>query len=131
MMGAAMVAARVAPEAELFDTELAEHSAVAEAMRTRARQTFEKMLGAWVACISRGGKILFFGNGGSAADAQHLACELVVRYRRDRRPIAAIALTADTSILTAGGNDLGFDHIFSRQIEALGRPGDLAFGMST
>lgn len=126
-----MVAAHTAPGAELFDKEFAEHLAVAEVTRTGTREAFLKMLGAWVACISRGGKILFFGNGGSAADAQHLACELVVRYRCDRRAIAAIALTADTSVLTAVGNDIGFEHIFSRQIEALGRPGDLAFGIST
>jgi D-sedoheptulose 7-phosphate isomerase len=72
-----------------------------------------------------GGTIFFCGNGGSAADAQHLATEYVVRYGRNRRALRAIALTTDTSILTATGNDFGFDEIFSRQLEALGRPGDL------
>jgi len=78
-----------------------------------------------------GNKIVFIGNGGSAADAQHLATELTVRYKADRAPIAALALTTDSSALTAGGNDLGFDSVFARQVEALGRPGDLAIGIST
>jgi D-sedoheptulose 7-phosphate isomerase len=80
---------------------------------------------------SSGGKLLFFGNGGSAADAQHLATEFTVRYVKNRKPIAAIALTTDTSALTAIGNDLGFDELFARQIEALGNPGDVAIGIST
>ena len=75
--------------------------------------------------------MLFFGNGGSAADAQHLATELTVRYARDRAPIAALALTTDTSALTAIGNDLGQEHVFARQIRALGRPGDVAVGITT
>ncbi|MEZ5854306.1 MAG: SIS domain-containing protein [Hyphomicrobiaceae bacterium] len=81
--------------------------------------------------LEAGGKILFFGNGGSAADAQHLATELVVRYRRNRPAIAALALTTDTSSLTAIGNDFGFEHLFSRQVEAIGRSGDIAIGIST
>lgn len=84
-----------------------------------------------VAALQRGGKLLFFGNGGSAADAQHLATELTIRFIRDRRALAAIAITTDTSALTACGNDLGFEALFSRQIEALGRPGDVAIGIST
>ncbi|HYF39330.1 MAG TPA: SIS domain-containing protein [Gemmatimonadales bacterium] len=84
------------------------------------------------AAVLRGGGTLFFcGNGGSAADAQHLAAEYVIRYSRDRRPLAAIALTTDSSILTAGGNDLGFERIFARQVEALCRPGDLLILHST
>ena len=78
-----------------------------------------------------GGKLLMFGNGGSAADAQHMAAELVGRFQRERAALAAIALTTDTSILTAIGNDYGFDRVFARQIEALGRPGDVALGIST
>jgi D-sedoheptulose 7-phosphate isomerase len=74
---------------------------------------------------------MFFGNGGSAADAQHLATELTVRYKKDRAAIAAVALTTDSSALTAAGNDLGFDKIFARQIEALGRKGDVAVAIST
>ena len=91
---------------------------------------------AWLAAtaaetVRAGGKILFFGNGGSAADAQHLATELVVRFERDRAALAAIALTTDSSALTAIGNDLGFEALFARQVEALGRAGDLAIGLST
>ncbi|MFO1189605.1 MAG: D-sedoheptulose 7-phosphate isomerase [Alphaproteobacteria bacterium] len=82
-------------------------------------------------CLRSGGKLLLFGNGGSAADAQHIATELTVRYVRDRALIAAIALTTDTSALTAIGNDLGFDQLFARQVLALGRRGDLAIGIST
>jgi len=83
--------------------------------------------------IEKGGKILFCGNGGSAADSQHLAAELVVRLRSsfNRPAIPAIALTVDTSILTAGGNDYGFDYVFSRQVEALGREKDALIAIST
>lgn len=82
-------------------------------------------------CIDAGGKIMFAGNGGSAADAQHLAAELVNRFRRERRPMAGLALTTDTSILTAIGNDYAFEQVFSKQVAALGRPGDLFVGIST
>jgi D-sedoheptulose 7-phosphate isomerase len=81
--------------------------------------------------LNHGGKILFCGNGGSAADAQHLAAEFVNRFQRDRRALAAIALTTDTSVLTSIANDLGFDQIFSRQVDALARPGDLLVAIST
>jgi D-sedoheptulose 7-phosphate isomerase len=84
-----------------------------------------------VACLARGGKVLFFGNGGSAADAQHLAAEFAVRFVRERRPLAGLALTTNTSALTACANDYGFEHLFSRQIAALGRPEDVAIGFST
>jgi D-sedoheptulose 7-phosphate isomerase len=84
-----------------------------------------------VEVLHNGGKILFCGNGGSAADAQHLAAEFVNRFQRDRRALAAIALTTDTSVLTSIGNDVGFDRIFARQIEALARPGDLLVAIST
>lgn len=81
--------------------------------------------------LRSGGKLLLFGNGGSAADAQHLAAEFVGRFQMERRPLPAIALTTDSSILTAVGNDYGFDQIFARQIQALGQPGDVAIGIST
>ncbi len=84
-----------------------------------------------VDCLEAGGKLLFCGNGGSAADAQHLATEYVVRFRDDRQPLAAMALTTDTSLLTAAGNDYGFERVFARQVEALGRPGDVLFLHST
>ncbi len=84
-----------------------------------------------VAALRAGGKVLFAGNGGSAADAQHLACELVVRMNADRAALPAIALTTDSSILTAAGNDLGFEQIFARQVQGLGRAGDVFVGIST
>ncbi len=84
-----------------------------------------------VEVLRNGGRIFLCGNGGSAADAQHLAAEFVNRFQRDRRALAAIALTTDTSALTSIGNDVGFDRIFSRQIEALARPGDLLVAIST
>ena len=82
-------------------------------------------------CIVSGNKVLIFGNGGSAADAQHLAAEIVNRFQIERPPLAAIALTTDTSILTSIGNDYHFDEIFSKQIQALGKKGDIAWGIST
>ncbi|MBB1485706.1 D-sedoheptulose-7-phosphate isomerase [Oceanospirillum sediminis] len=82
-------------------------------------------------CIRNGGKVLFMGNGGSAADSQHLAAEFVVRYKKERPTMAAIALTTDTSILTAHSNDYSFDTVFSRQIQALTREGDIVIGLST
>lgn len=84
-----------------------------------------------IAAIQAGGKVLIFGNGGSAADAQHIAAELVNRLNHDRPPIAAIALTTDSSILTSVGNDSTFDELFERQLRALGRAGDVALAIST
>jgi len=84
-----------------------------------------------VITLRQGGKILIFGNGGSAADAQHMAAEFVNRFLINRRPLAAIALTTDTSVITSIGNDFSFDEIFSKQIQALGKPEDIALGIST
>jgi D-sedoheptulose 7-phosphate isomerase len=81
--------------------------------------------------LEHGNKVLLYGNGGSAADAQHIAAELVGRFLRERRPLPAIALTTDTSILTAVGNDYGYDQVFVRQVHALGRKGDIAVAIST
>jgi len=81
--------------------------------------------------VGKGGKLFFCGNGGSAADAQHLAAEYVVRFQKERRPLPALALTTDTSVLTAGANDFGFEMVFARQIEALGAEGDILFLHST
>jgi D-sedoheptulose 7-phosphate isomerase len=114
-----------------FAAEWAEHAAVATATRAALGASFAELVRLCAEAIRGGGKLLFFGNGGSAADAQHLATELTVRYAADRAPIAAIALTTDTSALTAIGNDLGFDQLFARQIRALGRAGDVAVGIST
>ncbi len=120
---------------------MTDHASPLEALRelaTTAQRTADE-LGAEIdralqmvrATVARGGTLLFCGNGGSAADAQHLATEYVVRYMRNRRAYPAIALTTDTSLLTAVGNDFGFDHVFSRQIEAIGKPGDLLVIHST
>ncbi len=89
------------------------------------------VIDAVVAALARGNTVFFFGNGGSAADSQHLAAELVGRFTLERRPLPGLALTTDTSILTSIGNDYGFDQIFIRQIQGLGRPGDVAIGLST
>jgi len=111
--------------------ELEEHGRVLEKTAQQVRGDFGRALALIEECLRGGGKVMLFGNGGSAADAQHLAAELVVRYRHERRALAALALTTDTSALTACGNDLGFEALFERQIEALGRPGDVALALST
>jgi len=117
--------------AKFFKSEFAEHNDVARRTQEALAAAFADLLGVCATSIRDGGKLLFFGNGGSAGDAQHLATELTIRYKRDRAAIAAIALTTDTSALTAAGNDLGFERIFARQIEALGRAGDVAIAIST
>lgn len=114
-----------------YQAEFAEHQQVAKATLAACEREFAQLVAAAVAATRGGGKILLFGNGGSAGDAQHIATELTVRYVRDRQPIAAVALTTDSSALTAIGNDLGFDQLFARQLRALGRAGDLAIGIST
>lgn len=117
--------------ARFWQSEFSEHEAVEKETRATLAPAFEKLLAASTRCIEQGGKIMFIGNGGSAADAQHLATELAVRYKTDRAPIAAIALTTDTSALTAIGNDFGFDHLFARQVAAVGKKGDVLIGIST
>lgn len=114
-----------------YASEFDEHDSVQKATRAALAAEFRRLVEAAVTCIKGGNKILFFGNGGSASDAQHLATELTVRYITNRTAIAAVALTTDTSALTAIGNDLGFDRLFSRQIEAIGRAGDLAIAITT
>ncbi|MDP6572874.1 MAG: SIS domain-containing protein [Rhodospirillales bacterium] len=114
-----------------FASELDEHAAVLAASRQALGGPFKELVGACAAAARGGGKIVFFGNGGSAADCQHLATELTVRYKQDRAPIAALALTTDTSALTAIGNDFGFDDLFARQIEALVHGQDVVIGIST
>lgn len=115
----------------LFAQACTEHATVLAAARENCVAPFAGLAQVCVDAIRSGGKLLFFGNGGSAGDAQHLATELVVRFSQNRKAIAALALTTDTSLLTAAGNDLGFETIFERQIEALARPGDVAIGIST
>ncbi len=114
----------------LFDRALAEHARVfdgiarlAPALETAAMRAAE--------CIERGGKLMFCGNGGSAADAQHLAAELLGRLVRDRRALPGLALSTDSSALTCIGNDFGFDEVFARQVEGLGRAGDVLIAIST
>src|SRR5664280_3861818 len=117
--------------AEFFKSEFAEHQDVARRTEAGLAGAFAGLVAACVTTIRGGGKLMFFGNGGSAGDAQHLATELTIRYKKNRAAIAAIALTTDTSALTAAGNDLGFERVFARQIEALGRPDDVAIAIST
>jgi D-sedoheptulose 7-phosphate isomerase len=105
--------------------------AVHERLRDENLQPVADAAAAILAASNDGGKVLVFGNGGSAADAQHLATDLVGRFQRERAAVAALALTADSTLLTAVANDYAFDRVFVRQIEALGAPGDLAFGIST
>jgi D-sedoheptulose 7-phosphate isomerase len=125
------------PREAAFDTalfmqmELAEHRQVFEATAAMLGESFNSALDLAQTSIASGGKLLLFGNGGSAADAQHIAAECVIRYKTDRSAIAAIALTTDTSALTACGNDFGFEALFARQVEALARPGDVVIGLST
>jgi D-sedoheptulose 7-phosphate isomerase len=108
-----------------------ENSALQEQVLAAHAATIAAMAEALIACLQAGGKVLLAGNGGSAADAQHIAAELVNRFLQERPALAAIALTTDTSILTATANDRTFDDVFSRQVEALGRPGDVLWLLST
>ena len=120
--------------AEHLSAELAELTAVSVRTRESMAAEFPRLVATCAHALRSGHKLLLFGNGGAAAAAQHIATELVVRYNREsgnRRPMAAIALTTDTSALTAIGNDFGFDDLFSRQIEALCSAGDVAIGIST
>lgn len=94
-------------------------------------QTVELVAQACLRALRDGNKLLFMGNGGSAADSQHLVGEMVSRFAYDRPGLPAFALTTDTSVLTAIGNDYGYEHLFARQVEAVGRPGDVLFGIST
>lgn len=102
-----------------------------EYVRKSETAGIEKAAGAIIKSLKTGGKLIIFGNGGSAADSQHIAAELVGRFKKERKALAAIALTTNTSTLTAIANDYGYDATFSRQIEALGRKGDVALGIST
>ena len=115
----------------LLQQELGEHRSAFEATAQMLARPFMETLEILEHGVRHGGKLLLFGNGGSAADAQHIAAELIIRYKADRAAISAIALTTDSSALTACGNDLGFDALFERQIEGLGREGDVAVGIST
>jgi len=116
-----------------FQSEVAKTVAVMQAMAadTELQQRVERVADACVSAITSGGKVMFCGNGGSAADSQHLAAELVGKLVFDRPGMAGLALTVDTSALTAIGNDFGYEFVFSRQVEALGRAGDVLVGITT
>jgi len=107
------------------------HQSILEQTVKQSSQLIEDLSMLIVKCFQDGNKILLCGNGGSAADAQHVAAEFINRFRFDRGPLPAIALTTDSSILTCIGNDSAFEHVFSRQVEALARRGDIFVGIST
>lgn len=115
---------------DLIQHEISEHLAAAEKM-TNLTDAIAEAATLCIECLNNGGKLLIFGNGGSAADAQHIAAELVGRYKTERKGLPAIALTTDTSALTSIGNDYGYDQVFQRQVEALANPGDIVIGIST
>ncbi len=114
----------------VFFRAITDHLDVVKAI-TVQQELLERIAGDLAHTLATGGKILWCGNGGSAGDSQHLAAEIVGRFRRERKGLASIALTTDTSILTAVANDYGYDAVFARQVEALGQPGDLIVGIST
>ena len=111
--------------------ELKEIKLILETLDKNELKNFDKLVKESIKSINSGGKIILFGNGGSASDAQHLATELTVRYQKNRKALAAISLATDTSALTAIGNDFSFEEIFSRQIEAIGKKNDIILGIST
>jgi D-sedoheptulose 7-phosphate isomerase len=111
--------------------EFSEHLKTSQATLEYIAGPLEIAANLCIESLQNGGKILIFGNGGSAADAQHIAAELVGRYKVERKGLAAIALTTDTSVLTSIGNDYGYNHVFDRQVEALVNKGDVAIGIST
>ena len=114
-----------------FDSEITQHVEVLSKAREEISEPLARFAVTCVKAIKSGNKLLLFGNGGSASDAQHIATEFTVRFKNDRSAIAAVALTTDTSALTAIGNDFGFEYLFSRQVEALCVRGDVAIGIST
>ena len=121
----------IGPEsASVFGNAIADHLAVVRQLE-RQVNVLEAIARAMTATLRSGGKILWCGNGGSAGDSQHLASELVGRFRRGRRGLPSLALTTDTSILTSVANDYGYEAVFSRQVEALGSPADVIVGIST
>ena len=121
----------MSPPRPALEHAFAEHRRVLDAAEPVILPALASATDAVIACLRAGGKVLVCGNGGSAADAQHFAAELVGRFERERPGLPAIALTTDTSALTAIANDYAFEQVFSRQVEALGRRGDLLLGIST
>lgn len=115
----------------IIEFEFNEHLKTSKATMESIGDSLEIAAKLCIESLKNGGKILIFGNGGSAADAQHIAAELVGRYKVERKGLAAIALTTDTSVLTSISNDYGYVHVFDRQVEALANKGDVAIGIST
>ena len=116
---------------EIFESEINKHILSIDFFLKNNFDDFKKFLDFVIKTVKKGNKIILFGNGGSASDAQHIAAELVVKYKKKRKSIPAISLSTDTSTLTAIGNDFSFNDIFSRQLESIGKPGDIAIGITT
>jgi D-sedoheptulose 7-phosphate isomerase len=116
--------------ADVFQRAIDEHLSIVAALSTQ-EDTLTRIGSEMVRAVNGGKKVMWCGNGGSAADSQHLAAEFVGRFRRERRGLASIALTTDSSVLTAIGNDYGYEHVFRRQVEALCAEGDVVVGIST
>ena len=116
---------------KIFESEINKHISSTDLFLKNNFEDFKKFLNFVIKTLKKGNKIILFGNGGSASDAQHIAAELVVKYKKKRKSIPAISLSTDTSTLTAIGNDFSFNEIFSRQIESIGKPGDIAIGITT
>ncbi len=116
---------------KIFESEINKHISSTDFFLKNNFEDFKKFLNFVIKTLKKGNKIILFGNGGSASDAQHIAAELVVKYKKKRKSIPAISLSTDTSTLTAIGNDFSFNDIFSRQLESIGKPGDIAIGITT
>ena len=116
---------------KIFEDEINNHISSIDIFLKKNFNDFNIFLNLVIKTLKKGNKIILFGNGGSASDAQHIAAELVVKYKKKRKSIPAISLSTDTSALTAIGNDFSFNEIFSRQIESIGNPGDIAIGITT
>ncbi len=114
-----------------LEDEARTHVAALQGTVAACSGIIDEVVGGLCACFAKGGRVLLCGNGGSAADAQHIAAEFINRLRLDRPALAAVALTTDTSVLTCLANDVGYDEVFARQVEALGRPGDVLVALST
>ena len=115
---------------ELINKHIQEHNDVLDSI-SQLDKSIEKVANIFISCLEKGGTIFWCGNGGSASDSQHLAGELVGRFVDERKPLKSIALTADSAVMTCIVNDYGYEHIFSRQVEALGSKGDVLVGIST
>jgi len=116
---------------KIFESEINKNISSTDLFLKNNFEDFKKFLNFVIKTLKKGNKIILFGNGGSASDAQHIAAELVVKYKKKRKSIPAISLSTDTSTLTAIGNDFSFNDIFSRQLESIGKPGDIAIGITT